>query len=125
MDCLTLFWFGQIEDLSGLLEIPALNIGAGRFQPVLCAMLFVHIRKVQVFPGGFNMAAGAILDITGTNTGLIGYTLQNIVIAPVNFNGITAASGDALLITVTVTGPDGMPVVMEGIRTRYSPRAVP
>ncbi|OFZ65658.1 MAG: hypothetical protein A2V79_07055 [Betaproteobacteria bacterium RBG_16_56_24] len=74
---------------------------------------------------GFNMAAGAILDITGTNTGLIGYTLQNIVIAPVNFNGITAASGDALLITVTVTGPDGMPVVMEGIRTRYSPRAVP
>ena len=71
------------------------------------------------------MAAGAILDITGTNTGLIGYTLQNIVIAPVNFNGITAASGDALLITVTVTGPDGMPVVMEGIRTRYSPRAVP
>jgi hypothetical protein len=44
-------------------------------------------------------------------------------------NGMPAAgaapaipNNEALLITVTVTGPDNLPVVLEGIRTRYSPR---
>lgn len=34
-------------------------------------------------------------------------------------------ANDALLVTVTVTGPDGLPVVVEGMRTRYSPRSLP
>ena len=78
---------------------------------------------------GFNMAAGALLDITGNAIGPAGYTVAPIVIAN---NGMPAAGAslaipntEALLITVTVTGPDNVPVVLEGIRTRYSPRGVP
>lgn len=74
---------------------------------------------------GFGMAAGSIMDITNTNSGLSGYTLQPVTVAAVDFGGITAASGDALLITVTVTDPAGNDIVLEGIRTRYSPNSVP
>ncbi|MBI3222446.1 MAG: prepilin-type N-terminal cleavage/methylation domain-containing protein [Nitrosomonadales bacterium] len=73
---------------------------------------------------GFGMASGAILDITGLNTGLSGYTLQPIVVTPVATLP-NVATNDALLITVTVVGPDNLPVVVEGIRTRYAPRATP
>ncbi len=75
----------------------------------------------------FSMSgAGGIKDITETtvSSGLDGYSAAVSVVA-VNFGGITAASGDALQITVTVIGPDNAPVVVEGIRTRYAPRATP
>jgi len=71
---------------------------------------------------GFNMAAGAIRDITDTNIGLAGYA-ANISVAPSALPNVAAQ--DALLITVTVTGPDGVGVVVEGMRTRYAPRALP
>lgn len=71
---------------------------------------------------GFAMAAGATLDITGANTGVAGYAAA-VVVAPVALAGV--AAGNALQITVTVTGPDAVPVVVEGIRTRYAPRALP
>jgi MSHA pilin protein MshD len=71
---------------------------------------------------GFTMAAGSILDVTGTNTGVAGYA-ANVAVAESAFGGIAAA--DALQITVTVTGPDGVPVTVDGVRTRYAPRAVP
>ncbi|MDO8291695.1 MAG: type II secretion system protein [Gallionella sp.] len=74
---------------------------------------------------GFNMAAGALLDIGGAAVGPAGYA---VAVAVAN-NGMPAvgaspaiAAAEALLITVTVTGPDGVPVVVEGMRTRYSPR---
>lgn len=73
---------------------------------------------------GFGMAPGAIADITGSNTGLSGYTLQPIVVTPVATLP-NVATNDALLITVTVVGPDNLPVVVEGIRTRYAPRTTP
>jgi len=68
---------------------------------------------------GFAMAAGATLDITGTNTGVAGYAAA-VAVAVVAMAGV--AAGDALQITVTVTGPDGVPIVVDGIRTRYAPR---
>lgn len=73
---------------------------------------------------GFNSVAdGGIRDITGnTITALSGYSasigVSNAILPNV-------AAGDALLITVTVTGPDGLPVAVEGIRTRYAPRTLP
>lgn len=70
--------------------------------------------------GGFSMSP--IMDITNTSIGLVGYTANIAVVR----NGLAGLPADAaLLITVTVTGPDGMPVVLDGIRTRYSPNAVP
>lgn len=70
----------------------------------------------------FSMLAGAILDIGGINTGVTGYTV-GITVGQQAFGGIAAT--EALLIQVTVTGPNNVPVVVEGIRTRYSPRSVP
>ncbi|HEU0188726.1 MAG TPA: type II secretion system protein [Gallionella sp.] len=88
--------------------------------------------------GGCQMNTGTInaCDTTGTN-GI--RDINNNVIGPaagysasiaIARRGLTMApallaDADALLITVTVTGPDGVPVVIEGIRTRYSPNAVP
>lgn len=75
---------------------------------------------------GFAMNGGAIFDITSGATkipGLDGYALAPIVVAPVVLAGV--AAGDALQITVTVIGPDAVPVTVEGIRTRYAPRALP
>lgn len=68
---------------------------------------------------GFNMAAGAIRDITNTNLGLNGYAAAVTVVNKA-INGIAAA--DSLSITVTVTGPLNTTVVLEGYRTRYTPR---
>jgi len=71
---------------------------------------------------GFAMAAGSILDIDGLNTGVAGYA-ATVAVAPVAYGGI--AAGEALQITVTVTGPDNVPVAVDGMRTRYAPRALP
>lgn len=70
----------------------------------------------------FAMAAGLTLDITGTNTGVTGYA-ASVAVTATALGAIPV--GESLLITVTVTGPDGVPVVVEGMRTRYAPRALP
>jgi MSHA pilin protein MshD len=72
-------------------------------------------------------AAAAVADITGA-PGVAGYPAL-ITVTPVALPGITAldANGAAqvLQITVTVTGPDAIPVVLDGYRTRYAPNSVP
>ncbi|HYD78410.1 MAG TPA: type II secretion system protein [Paucimonas sp.] len=77
---------------------------------------------------GFEMkkASGGIKDVSGTvvSTALDDYTATVAVVAA-DLGGITAASGDALQITVTVTGPDSVPVSLTGYRVRYSPTVVP
>ena len=77
---------------------------------------------------GFAMAAGALLDITGTPVGPAGYAAA-VTVAPAGIPAVggspAIAADEALLITVTVTGPNGKQVVLDGIRTRYAPRAVP
>lgn len=71
---------------------------------------------------GFGMADGAILDVAGGNVGLAGYSAA-VTVVPVALAGF--AAGDALQITVTVTGPDKVAIAVDGIRTRYAPRALP
>ncbi|MFA6970333.1 MAG: type II secretion system protein [Gallionella sp.] len=74
---------------------------------------------------GFSMSgAGGIKDITGTTISslLDGYAVSVVVAASALPD---VAADEALLITVTVTGPDGLPVTVEGMRTRYSPRSLP
>lgn len=71
---------------------------------------------------GFTMSGG-LLDITGTAIpGLSGYN-ANISVAAAALGSISAASGDALLITVTVSGPGDTQVVLNGYRSRYAPNA--
>jgi MSHA pilin protein MshD len=63
-----------------------------------------------------------IRDITGALIpNLAGYTAL-VSVAANALNGITAASGAALRIRVTVTGPLNTIVLLEGYRTRYAPQ---
>jgi MSHA pilin protein MshD len=71
---------------------------------------------------GYTMAAG-IVDITNTAiAGLSGYG-ASVAIAPALLNTISAASGDALRITVTVTGPGGTSLTLDGYRSRHAPNS--
>jgi MSHA pilin protein MshD len=70
---------------------------------------------------GFSMAG--ITDITSTAvTGLAGYS-ASVTVAPATLGSITAGSGDALRITVTVTGPSNTRITLDGYRARYAPNA--
>ena len=69
--------------------------------------------------------SGGIRDITNTAiAALNGYRATVDVIRAGLALGLPADDA-ALRITVSVTGPDGLPVVIEGVRTRYAPNAVP
>jgi MSHA pilin protein MshD len=78
---------------------------------------------------GFHMTvAGGIQDITN-NTVLTGYdalvtmTTPNLVAPSGTVAGTDGnAAPQVLLINVTVTGPDNVPITLEGYRTRYSPK---
>ena len=67
-------------------------------------------------------AISNIRDINGTLIpNLNGYTAL-VAVGTGSLNGITAPSGAALHIKVTVTGPLNTTVVLEGFRTRYAPQ---
>jgi MSHA pilin protein MshD len=68
---------------------------------------------------------GGIRDITNTAIGGLEPYRAAIAVAPLAFNGI--GNTEALQITVRVWAPDDNinPIIVEGIRTRYAPTAVP
>lgn len=71
---------------------------------------------------GFSMSGG-IRDLSNTAvSGLSGYS-ASISVAADALGSLTAASGDALRITVTVTGPGNTRIVLDGYRTRHAPNA--
>jgi MSHA pilin protein MshD len=66
-----------------------------------------------------------ITDVAGVAVpDLAGYS-ASIVVAPVALNTITAGSGEALRISVTVKAPSGQLFTLDGYRTRYAPNAIP
>jgi MSHA pilin protein MshD len=68
---------------------------------------------------GFSMTG--IRDLSNSAvTGLSGYT-ASVAVAAAALDTITLASGDALKITITVSGPDSSSLVLQGWRTRYAP----
>ena len=75
--------------------------------------------------GGFSMPAGGIKDIGGNAIGPASSYTAGIAIARAGTSLSLPADDAALRITVTVTGPDGTPVVLDGYRTRYAPNSVP
>lgn len=68
-----------------------------------------------------------IKDINGTSVaGLEAYAATIAVTqAGLASGGDAIAAADALKITVTVTGPSGVQVALEGYRTRYAPNSLP
>ncbi len=70
---------------------------------------------------GLNMTG--ITDLTGNVvTGLSGYS-ASVSVSAAALSTLTAASGDALRITVTVTAPNGSTLALDGYRTRHAPNA--
>ncbi len=70
---------------------------------------------------GFSMSG--IVDITNTAvSGLSGYS-ASVQIVPADLGSIGAGSGDALRITVQVTGPHNTAVTLQGYRSRHAPNA--
>lgn len=85
--------------------------GEGRFAPPS----FDHVNDYH----GYTMAG--IVDLTNTPIAALAGYGASVVVAPGDLGGITAASGDALRITVTVTGPHDTRVTLDGWRTRHAP----
>jgi MSHA pilin protein MshD len=75
---------------------------------------------------GFSLPASpGILDINGTAiSGLSAYSASVSVTRAGTPLGL-ASNGDALLIAVTVNGPNGVSTTLEGYRTRYAPNTSP
>jgi MSHA pilin protein MshD len=67
--------------------------------------------------------AGALVDISG-NPVPPGYSAAITVAHPAVALGVVPVS-ETLLITVSVTGPVGGSVILDGYRTRYAPNALP
>ncbi|MDP1682826.1 MAG: type II secretion system protein [Burkholderiales bacterium] len=61
-----------------------------------------------------------LTPITGLTAYSVAVTIANADLGPAT-SLITSASGNARLITVTVTGPDGVSVALAGYRTAYGP----
>ncbi|RZL40352.1 MAG: type II secretion system protein [Rubrivivax sp.] len=73
---------------------------------------------------GFSMSG--IRDLANSAvSGLSGYS-ASVAVAPATLDTLTAGSGDALKITVTVLSPNGKAadaIVLQGWRTRYAPNS--
>ncbi|MDT8998749.1 prepilin-type N-terminal cleavage/methylation domain-containing protein [Paucibacter sp. APW11] len=70
---------------------------------------------------GFAMTG--IRDLSNTAiAGLSGYS-ASVSVSASALGSISQGSGDALLITVTVTGPQSTSVSLQGLRARHSPNA--
>ena len=70
---------------------------------------------------GFNMSG--IQDMGGNNIPNLGAYQAGVQVTQTTLGGITAT--ESLRIQVTVTPPNGTPVVLDSYRTRYAPTAVP
>ncbi len=77
--------------------------------------------NVNDYAGYDTAADGGIKDVTGTPVAGLGAYRARVAVAAVALGDITQASGDALQITVTVTGPTNVTVTLDGYRTRYAP----
>jgi len=68
-------------------------------------------------------AMSGIVDITNTAVaGLSGYS-ASVAVTAAALNTMSAASGDVLRISVTVTDPRGGTLTLDGYRTRHAPNA--
>ncbi|MBK7613793.1 MAG: type II secretion system protein [Vitreoscilla sp.] len=69
------------------------------------------------------LAMTGIADITNSPvSGLSAYS-ASVSVAADDLGSLSAASGDALRITVSVTGPDGSTLTLDGYRSRHAPHA--
>jgi MSHA pilin protein MshD len=101
-------------DCTSLVENSGAESGETRYGPT---SYFDNVNDYA----GFSMTG--IRDLSNTAVaGLSGYT-AGVAVAAATLDTLSAASGDALKITVTVSGPDSSSLVLQGWRTRYAPQS--
>jgi MSHA pilin protein MshD len=101
-------------------EVIGAEGGETRYGPVV---FFDNVSDYGAFP----VMAGTIQDVNGnTVAGLTGYSAAvTVANAGGDFPAVPAPvpADDALLITVTVTGPANVSVILKGYRLRYAPNS--
>lgn len=96
---------------AGGAEATGPEAGEGRFAPPS----FDHVNDYHA------LSMSGIVDLGNyAVAGLEGYDAR-VAVEPAALHDIGAASGDALRVTVTVDGPHGTRVVLQGWRTRHAP----
>lgn len=70
---------------------------------------------------GYTMAG--IVDITNSAVAGLSSLGASVSVAPAALGSIGAGSGDAVRITVTVTGPHDINISLDGYRSRHAPNA--
>lgn len=75
---------------------------------------------------GFSMSLG-IQDISNTSIAGLGAYSASVTVsqAGLGAGANTIAGADALRISVTVSGPGGVAITLDGYRTRYAPNTLP
>lgn len=99
---------------AGAADAPGPEAGETRF----ASPPFDHVNDYH----GYTLGPG-IVDITNTAVPGLGAYTASVAVAPAALHTIAAASGDALRITVTVTGPGDTRVVLDGYRSRHAPNS--
>ncbi|RZJ10696.1 MAG: type II secretion system protein [Rubrivivax sp.] len=98
---------------ASLPEVTGPESGQTRYGPA-------YFNNVNDYAG---FAMTGIRDLSNTVvSGLAGYS-AGVVIAAGALSSLPAGGGEALQITVTVTGPDSSTLALQGWRTRYAPTA--
>ena len=68
--------------------------------------------------------AGGMVDIQGAPVaGLGAYNVASVTVTPVSLNdvgGTLTAVAETLRVTVTVSGPNGVSISLDGYRSRYA-----
>lgn len=88
------------------------------FVPPAGARPFDHVLKYN------GMALNPVSGIDGAPIPNLAAYSATVTVAAGTLNTILPATGDAVLITVTVAAPNGV-YTLQGWRTRYAPTAVP
>jgi MSHA pilin protein MshD len=75
---------------------------------------------------GFSLPAPpGIRDLNGTSISGLALYSATVTVSRAGTALALASDGDALLISVSVTGPNGVSTTLEGYRTRYAPNTSP
>jgi MSHA pilin protein MshD len=83
----------------------------------------MHYNGFAMGPGIFDLTSGGITQVTGLGAYSAAIAVTQVNLGPAGVDQIT--SPEALNITVTVTGPSGVSITLEGYRTRYAPNTTP
>jgi MSHA pilin protein MshD len=96
------------------------NIGAEGGETRYGPAFFDNVSDYAAFPP----MVGSIQDVTNTTiAGLTGYSAQVQIAAAGGDFPAAVPADDALLITLTVTGPANTQIVLRGYRLRYAPNS--